>query len=70
MHGGKAVSNTILGMPSISVLPIFSIESCFICSAMSSIFCGKVGCSFVSSRFSMCLRTSSLSSRVVSFLVR
>ena len=69
-HGGKAVWTMVCGKPSISALPIFSIDNFFIFSAISKIFGGNVGSSFVSSRFSMCFRTSSLSSLAVSFLVK
>jgi len=70
MHGGKAVCTMVLGKPSISVLPIFATDNFFIFSAVSVISCGNFGLSFASSRFSMCFRTSSLSSLAVSFLVR
>jgi len=70
MHGGKASFCMVFGMPSISALPIFSMDSCFILSAISIIFGGNFGVSFASKRFSMCRLTSSLSSRAASFLVR
>ncbi len=69
-HGGKAVCTTVLGKLSISALPIFSTDNFFIFSAVPIIFCGSLGSSFTSSRFSTCLRTSSLSSLVASFLVK
>jgi len=70
MHGGKAVCTIFSGKPSISALPIFSMDNFFILLAISIIFEGNLGISFTSKRFSMYLRTSSLSSRATSFLVR
>jgi len=69
MHGGKAVLSIFLGKPSISDLPIFSTMSFFIFSAISVIFWGNFGNVFISSFFSMCLRTSSLSSLATSVFV-
>ena len=70
MHGGKAVCVMTFGNPSISVLPIFSIDSFFILSAVSKILGGNFGRSFASVRFSTYLRTSSANSLAVSLIVR
>ena len=70
MQGGKAVCVTAFGKPSISVLPIFSIDSFLILSAVSKTFCGNLGKSLTSVRFSTYLRISSARSLDVSFPVR
>ena len=70
MQGGKASKSIVFGIPSISALSTFSMVRVFSVCAMSVIFWGSFGSSFISRRFSTCFLTSSLRSLAVSVFVR